>query len=49
MKFNFNTPDDLPLNKPLELHLLAIIVRSIFEEDGKYYAQLHLDDSLYEV
>ena len=49
MKIKLDSDDDLPLNKPLELHLLAIIVRSIFEEDGKYYAQLHLDDSLYEV
>ena len=34
MKFN---SDDLPLNKILNLHNLAIIVRSVFEKDGKYY------------
>ena len=49
MKINFNTSYDLPLNKPLKLHLLATIVRSIFEEDGKFYPQLHLDDCLYKV
>ena len=29
MKIKFNTDDILPLNKPLKLHLLAIIVRCI--------------------
>ena len=48
MKINFNTDDNLPLNKPLKLHLLTIIVRSIFEEDSKFYLQLYLDDCLYE-
>ena len=47
MKIKFNTDDNLPLNKPLKLHLLTIIVRCIFEEDGKFYPQLYLDN--YEV
>ena len=29
--------------------MLTIIVRSVFEEDGKYYPQLFLDECLYEV
>ena len=37
MKIKFNSDDDLPLNKILKLHNLTIIVRSVFEEDGKYY------------
>ena len=40
MKIRFNTDDNLPLNKPLKLHLLTIIVRYIFEEDSKFYPQL---------
>ena len=48
MKIKFNTDDNLPLNKPLKLHLLAIIVRCIFEEDGKFYPQLYLDDCFHE-
>ena len=44
MKIKFNTDDNLPLNKPLKLNLLTIIVRYIFEEDGKFYLQLDLDD-----
>ena len=41
--------DDLPLNKILKLQMLAIIVWCVFEEDGKYYPQVFLDDCLYEV
>ena len=48
MKIKFDTDDNLPLNKQLKLHMLTIIVRSVFEEDGKFYLQLYLDDCLYE-
>ena len=48
MKVKCNADDNLPLNKPLKLHLLTIIVRSIFE-DGKFYLQLYLDNCLYEL
>ena len=37
MKIKFNAGDNLPLNKMLKLHMLTVIVRSVFEEDGKYY------------
>ena len=37
MKIKFNSDDSLPLNKVLTLHMLTVIVRSVFEEDGKYY------------
>ena len=49
MKVKFNTDDNLPLNKPLKLHLLTIIFSYIFEEDGKFHLQLYLDDCLYEL
>ena len=49
MKIKFDTDDNLPLNKQLKLHRLTIIVRSVFEEDGKFYLQLYLDDCLYEL
>ena len=49
MKIKFNTNDNLLLNKPLNLYLLTIIVRCIFEEDGKFYQQLYLGDCLYEL
>ena len=49
MKIKFNSDDDLPLNKPLKLHNMTIIVRSVFEEDGKLYPQVFLDDTLCEL
>ena len=40
MKIKFNSNDILPLNKMLKLHMLAVIVRFVFEEDRKYYPQV---------
>ena len=45
----FNSDDDLPLNKPLKFHAMTIIIRSVFEEDDKFYPQLFLDVTLYEL
>ena len=39
MKIQFNLDDNLPLNKILKLHMLTVIVRPVFEEDGKHYPQ----------
>ena len=49
MKIKFNSDENLPLNKPLKSHLMTITIRSVFEEDGKLYSQLFLDDTLYEL
>ena len=49
MKIKFNSDDDLPLNKPLKFHLMTISIRSVFEEDGKLYPQVFLDDTLHEL
>ena len=49
MKIKFNSDDDLPLNKPLKFHLVTITIRYLFEEDGKLYWQVFLDDALYEL
>ena len=34
MKIEFNSDDNLPLNKLLKLHVMTIIIRSVFREDG---------------
>ena len=49
MKIEFNSDGDLPLNKPLKFHVMTIIIRSVFEEDGKLYPQIFLDDTLNEL
>ena len=47
MKIKFNSDDNLPLNKPLKFHSVTIIIRSVFEEDGKLYLQSVLVNALY--
>ena len=50
MKIKFNSDDNLTLNKPLEFHLMNIIIRSVFEKDGKFFQMIvFFDDSLYEL
>ena len=49
MKIRFESDDNLPLNNILKLHMLTAIVRSVFEEDHKYYPQVYLNEYLYEV
>ena len=48
-KINFESNDDLPMNKPIKLRLLTIIIKSLFSEDGKFNHQLFLDDALHEL
>ena len=45
MKIKFNSDNDLPLKKPLKFHTMSIIIRSVFEEDGKLYPQVILNDA----
>ena len=49
MKVKFNSDNDVPLNKSLKFLLMTIIIRSVFEEGGKFYPQLFLDYALYEL
>ena len=49
MKIKFNSDDDLPSNKPLKFHNMAITIRYVFKEDGKLYPQVILEDTLYEL
>ena len=43
-----NSDDGLPLNRLLKFRNTTII-RCVFSEDGKFYHQLFLDDTLYEL
>ena len=49
MKIRFNSDYKFPLKKPLKFNLMTINIRSVFEEDGKLYPQVFLDDSLQEL
>ena len=48
MKIKFNSDNDIPFNKQLYFLTITVIIRNIFEKDGKYYPQLFLDDYLYD-
>ena len=47
MKIKLNSDENLPLNKPLEFHLMTLTIRSVFKEYDKLYPQVFLDDTLY--
>ena len=49
MKIKFNSDDDLPLNKSRELRLITITIRHGIKEGNKFYPQVFLDDTLYEL
>ena len=49
VKIKFDSNDDLPLNKQLHFSTMTIIVRSAFEDDGKFYSQIYLDECLHQL
>ena len=44
MKIKFESNDDLPLGKILNIPVCVIIVKSVFQENGKYYPQVFLKE-----
>ena len=49
MKIKFNSDNELPLNKTVEITTITIVVRAIFLENNKYYPQIFLDQYLYKI
>ena len=49
MKIKFNSDDELPLNKTIEIPTMTIVVRAVFHENNKYYLQVFLDEFLYKI
>ena len=49
MKIKFNSDDELPLNKTIEIPTMTIVVRAVFHENNKYYPQVFLDEYLYKL
>ena len=47
MKITLNSDDKI--NKSLKFRLMTITIRHIIEEDGKFYPQVFLDDTVYEL
>ena len=48
MKIRFNSDTDLPL-KELKIYDIMIVIRSVFNDNNKYYPQIHLDEFLYKL
>ena len=46
MKIYFNSDDDLPLNKTIDINSITIVVRAVFHGNNKYYSQFILDQCL---
>ena len=40
IKIKFNSDDELPLNKTIEIHSIIIVARAVFHENNKYYPQI---------
>ena len=49
MRIKFESNDNLPIDKIVNIGLATIIIRSVFAQNGKFYPQLFLDDALYNI
>ena len=49
MKIKFDLDDNLLLNKQLTFRTITIVVRSVFENEGKIFPQNYWDKCLYEL
>ena len=49
MKIKFNSNDELPLNKTIEIPSMMTVVRAVFHENNRYYPQVFLDECLYKL
>ena len=49
MKIKINSDDNLPLNNTLKLYNMTIVIKSVFEERGKFYPQFYLNECLYDL
>ena len=49
MRIKFERDDNLPRDRLVNISLSTTIIRSIFAQNNKFYPQLFLDDTLYEI
>ena len=49
MQIKFNSDNELPINKVIEIPTMTIVVRVVFHENKKYYPQVFLDECLYKL
>ena len=49
MKIKFNSDDELPLNKTIEISTMTIVVGVVFHENNKYYPETFLHECMYKM
>ena len=48
MRIRFDSDDDLPLGKILSIPILSIVVKSVFQNENKYFPQINIHECEYE-
>ena len=48
-EIKFDSDDNLPLNKTIEMAIVTIDIRVVFHENNKYYRQVVLDEYLHKI
>ena len=48
-EIKFDSDDNLPLNKTIEMAIVTIDIRVVFRENNKYYPQVVLDEYLHKI
>ena len=49
MEIKFDSDENLPLNKTIEIPLMTLVVRAISHKNNKYYPQVFVDDRLHKI
>ena len=49
MKIKFDSDDNLPLNKTVEIPIMTIVVRAVFHKNNKYYLQDFFGECLHKI
>ena len=49
IKIKFDSDDELPLNKTIEIPAITKVLSAIFLENNKYYPQVFLDECLHKI
>ena len=49
VEIKFDSDENLPLNKTIEISLMTLVVRAISHENNKYYPQVFVDDRLHKI
>ena len=49
MQIKFNSDDELPLNKMIEIPSMITVVRAVLHKNNKYYPHVFLEEYLYKL